>query len=50
MRYSDITPKDIYLNRRRFLAAALTLPIPSRPRRLAANKTALNAGSESELN
>ncbi len=46
MRYSDVTPKEIYLNRRRFLAGALALPIPAAAAKLAANKTAFNAGSE----
>jgi len=46
MRYSDITPKEIYLNRRRFLAAALALPIPAAAATLAAAKTAFNAGGE----
>src|SRR5690349_8812457 len=46
MRYSDVTPREIYLNRRRFLAGALVLPIPAAAAKLAANKTAFNAGSE----
>jgi methionine sulfoxide reductase catalytic subunit len=46
MRYSDVTPKEIYLNRRRFLAGALALPIPAAAAKLAANKTAFSAGSE----
>lgn len=46
MRYSDVTPREIYLNRRRFLAGALALPIPAAAAKLAANKTAFNAGSE----
>ena len=46
MRYSQVTPKEIYLNRRRFLAAALALPIPAWAAKLAANKTAFNAGGE----
>ena len=44
--YADVTPKHVYLNRRRFLAAALALPIPAAAARLAANKTAFNAGGE----
>ena len=44
--YSDVTPKEVYLNRRRFLAAALALPIPAVAAKLAANKTAFNAGGE----
>jgi sulfoxide reductase catalytic subunit YedY len=50
MRYSDVTPKEIYLNRRRFLGsamlAALATPIPAAAARLAASKTAFNAGGE----
>jgi len=46
MRYSDVTPKEIYLNRRRFLAAALTLPIPAVAAKLAAGKTAFTADGE----
>ena len=50
MRYSDVTPKEIYLNRRRFLGsamlAALARPIPAAAARLAASKTAFNAGGE----
>src|SRR6202521_5411023 len=46
MRYSDVTPKEIYLNRRRFLAAALALPIPAAAAKLTAAKTAFNAGGE----
>jgi len=46
MRYSDVTPKEIYLNRRRFLAAALALPIPAAAAKLAGAKTAFNAGAE----
>jgi methionine sulfoxide reductase catalytic subunit len=46
VRYSDITPREIYVNRRRFLAAALALPIPAAAARLAGAKTAFNAGGE----
>ena len=46
MRYSQVTPKEIYLNRRRFLAAALAAPIPAVAAQLTAKKTAFNAGSE----
>ena len=46
MRYSDVTPKEIYLNRRRFLAAALAMPISAQAAKLAAAKTAYNTGSE----
>jgi len=46
MRYSDVTPKEIYLNRRRFLAAALAMPISARAASLNAAKTAFNAGNE----
>src|SRR5581483_5070141 len=44
--YAAVTPKHIYLNRRRFLAGALALPIPAVAAKLAANKTAFNAGGE----
>jgi sulfoxide reductase catalytic subunit YedY len=46
MRYSDVTPKEIYLNRRRFLAGALALPIPAAAATLNAAKTAFNTGKE----
>jgi methionine sulfoxide reductase catalytic subunit len=46
MRYSDVTPKEIYLNRRRFLAAALALPIPAAAAKLTGAKTAFNADFE----
>jgi sulfoxide reductase catalytic subunit YedY len=46
MRYSQVTPKEIYLNRRRFLAAALALPIPAVAAKLTSAKTAHNAGGE----
>ena len=46
MRYSQVTPKEIYLNRRRFLAAALALPIPAAAATLHATKTAFNTGKE----
>jgi methionine sulfoxide reductase catalytic subunit len=46
MRYSEVTPKEIYLNRRRFLAAALALPIPAAAATLNAAKTAFNTGKE----
>jgi len=45
-RYSEVTPKEIYLNRRRFLAAALALPIPAAAATLHATKTAFNTGKE----
>jgi sulfoxide reductase catalytic subunit YedY len=44
--YSAVTPKHVYLNRRRFLAAALTLPIPAAAATLTAAKTAFDAGGE----
>jgi len=44
--YSAVTPKHIYLNRRRFLAAALALPIPAAAAKLSAGKTAFNADFE----
>ena len=44
--YSHVTPKEIYLNRRRFLAAALALPIPAAAAKLTAAKTTFNAGGE----
>jgi len=45
--YSAVTPKHIYLNRRRFLAAALALPIPAAAAaKLSARKTAFNADFE----
>src|SRR5665213_3198503 len=46
MHYSDVTPKEIYLNRRRFLAAALALPIPAAAATLNAAKTSFHAGGE----
>jgi sulfoxide reductase catalytic subunit YedY len=50
MRFSDVTPKEIYFNRRRFLcttmSAALALPIPAAAAKLAAAKTAFNADFE----
>jgi len=46
MRYSQVTPKEIYLNRRRFLAAALAAPIPAIAAKLKGAKTAFNAGGE----
>jgi len=46
MRYSQVTPKEIYLNRRRFLTAALALPIPAFAAKLTSAKTAYNAGGE----
>ena len=50
MRYSDVTPKEIYLNRRRFLwstmSAALAAPIPAAAASLKAAQTAFNAGGE----
>jgi sulfoxide reductase catalytic subunit YedY len=44
--YSAVTPKHIYLNRRRFLAAALAMPISAQAAKLAAAKTAFNADYE----
>jgi sulfoxide reductase catalytic subunit YedY len=46
VRYSQVTPKEIYLNRRRFLAAALAAPIPAVAAKLAGTSTAFKAGSE----
>ena len=49
MRYSQVTPQAIYLNRRRFLGsavAALAASVPARATQLAAAKTAYNAGGE----
>ena len=46
MRYSQVTPKEIYLNRRRFLAAALAMPISAQAAKLTSVKTAFNAGGE----
>jgi len=46
MRYSQVTPKEIYLNRRRFLAAALALPIPAAAAKLTSSKTPFDAGGE----
>ena len=46
MLYSQVTPKAIYLNRRRFLAAALAAPISARAATLTAAKTAFNADGE----
>jgi len=46
VRYSQVTPKAIYLNRRRFLTAAVALPIPAFAARLTPAKTAYNAGGE----
>ena len=44
--YSAVTPKEIYLNRRRFLAAALALPASAAAATLTGAKTAYNAGGE----
>jgi methionine sulfoxide reductase catalytic subunit len=44
--YSNVTPKAVYLNRRRFLAAALAMPISAQAAKLTAAKTAFNAGGE----
>jgi methionine sulfoxide reductase catalytic subunit len=46
MRYSEITPKEVYLNRRRFLAAALALPVSAQAAKLTTGKTAFDAGGE----
>jgi methionine sulfoxide reductase catalytic subunit len=46
MRYSQVTPKEIYLNRRRFLAAALAMPISPQAAKLSAAKTAFDASGE----
>jgi sulfoxide reductase catalytic subunit YedY len=46
MRYSDVTPREIYLNRRRFLAAALAMPIPAVAAKLTAAKTGFNGSGE----
>jgi sulfoxide reductase catalytic subunit YedY len=50
VRYSQVTPKEIYLNRRRFLGsaifAAVAAPIPGVAAKLAGTPTAFNAGSE----
>ena len=46
MRYSQVTPKEIYLNRRRFLATALAMPTSAQAAKLSAAKTAFNAGGE----
>ena len=40
VRYSPITPKEVYLNRRRFLAAALAMPVSAQAAKLTASKTA----------
>jgi sulfoxide reductase catalytic subunit YedY len=48
-RYSHVTPKSVYLNRRRFLAAGTALLAPFAARantRLTAAKTAYNTGDE----
>ena len=44
--YSAVTPKHIYLNRRRFLAAALAMPISAQAAKLTAAKTAFNGSGE----
>ena len=44
--YSNVTPKAVYLNRRRFLAAALAMPISAQAAKLTAAKTSFNAGGE----
>lgn len=46
MHYSQVTPKAVYLNRRRFLAGALTLPIPAAAAALNAAKTSFNGRGE----
>jgi sulfoxide reductase catalytic subunit YedY len=44
--YSNVTPKAVYLNRRRFLAAALAMPISAQAAKLTAAKTSFHAGGE----
>jgi sulfoxide reductase catalytic subunit YedY len=44
--YSNVTPKAVYLNRRRFLAAALAMPISAQAAKLTAAKSSFNAGGE----
>ena len=46
MHYSEVTPKEIYLNRRKFLAAALAVPVPAIAAKLSAAKSAFTAGGE----
>jgi len=46
MLYSQVTAKEIYLNRRRFLAAALAMPISAQAAALTGSKTAFNASGE----
>jgi sulfoxide reductase catalytic subunit YedY len=50
LRYSDVTPKEVYLNRRRFLtvagAAGLALPFSARAMKLSTTKSSNLAGSE----
>jgi hypothetical protein len=54
--YSQVTPKNVYVNRRRFLAAGSAVlarfgaPSDARVAKLTAAKSAFNAGGESELN
>jgi sulfoxide reductase catalytic subunit YedY len=46
MRYSQVTPKEIYLNRRRFLAATLALPVTGLAAKLTSSQTPFDAGGE----
>ncbi|MBV8846829.1 MAG: protein-methionine-sulfoxide reductase catalytic subunit MsrP [Bryobacterales bacterium] len=50
LRYSDVTPKQVYLNRRRFLAASgvagLALPFAARAAKLSTTKSSNLAGNE----
>src|SRR5690348_14675672 len=45
LRYSDVTPKGVYLSRRRFLAASLAAPIASAAK-LSSARTAYDAAGE----
>jgi methionine sulfoxide reductase catalytic subunit len=44
--YSNVTPKAVYLNRRRFLAAAWAMPVSAQAAKLTAAKTSSDAGGE----
>jgi hypothetical protein len=52
LRYSDVTPKEVYLNRRQLLTAgtaalgSLALPFSASATKLTANKTAYKPGDE----
>jgi methionine sulfoxide reductase catalytic subunit len=46
MLYSQVTPKEIYLNRRSFLMAALAMPISAQAATLTGAKTPFNASGE----